>query len=246
MTDLEFTSQTKRLLSDYMNANSKRTISSTAKKASLSTSSLDRILKGEQIASLETMLAIAQVIDDKDSWFDIIRLRWPQYVTTLTTIFQTTKAEVSQDSVSTLIRDLDNFVIISLAATDEGTTREEISVKLPEVGLAKLEILLNEGVVKEINSRLKASPFAITSAETLLIQFANLTRLFDKSQIGEVVTKLALHTEGYSETGLQNLGNLVWKFNEDVANLNSDPKNRGNNVAYIGLIADTIRKGKKL
>ena len=104
-----------------------------------------------------------------------------------------------------LIKDKENFVIISLAATDKGTTRETIRELLGIFGEQKVDNLIEHGVLVEEQGCIYTikKEFGSVDPDSVLAQIKNAAEIFNKKRLGTSTAMATLQTDGVSEEGLE-------------------------------------------
>jgi len=135
------------------------------------------------------------------------------------------------------------YLILSLAYTTAGTTEREIQTQLGEIGLSKLGMLLNKGLIIKLESgRLvgKITDFKLPFADVKKrIEYA--LKHYRLEEAGGINNWLSYQTESLNEEGLKALKSLHQsQFNERKEKIFSNPMYLGNIKVYSTSVSSTF------
>lgn len=146
-----------------------------------------------------------------------------------------TANDITADHLS---RSTDAMLINGLADKNNGTNREELLNHLPKIsGEVLIEDLLNKGVLREINGRIKAKRYVVRHPRI-------------QQQINDSINQLAKQLYKYDEhyktsygsfvgsrnqAGVDRIKDLTKKYFEGLLDVIEDPEFDGDEVFYLGV-----------
>ena len=230
------------VLAKYIDADPRRTVNSVARRSTLSASSIDRIYKGESVKpSLETVLGVTQIVDEKEKCFEIIRQKWPEQAAILKKCSVRDVFKIRDANFDYAGRDIANWAIVMLASRRKsGTTAEEIHAYLPKTGKLKLESLLDDGIVREINRGIRCEDFSTSDIGSCLIKIANMTNAFNRSAIGTTGTRVVNWSEGLSDKGAKQVDEAICEFYAKLEEIRESDDCLGEKPFFLGLLSDKL------
>ncbi|SMF53285.1 hypothetical protein [Pseudobacteriovorax antillogorgiicola] len=138
---------------------------------------------------------------------------------------------------SIVLTDLDQRIILA-ARAKEGTTRERIVWEHGNTsGLKRLEHLLNEGVLKEVNGRILCEDHYIPSIDGVLIEIEKSARNFNKDKIGHGA--YYGHFSGsMSWPDYERLRAVAKEYWDTVQDISENPTPGPEVIANVNILAD--------
>ena len=150
---------------------------------------------------------------------------------------------VSDKNHNDQLKDPIGFLLIHMGFAKSGTTRSDIATKAGAIGLEKLDELLNLGILTEINGRIKtAKDFKCADATTALESHRLATNYFTISNLGDHMSLIGFQCDGFSEWGLKQLYEIEKKKIALVAEIQNDPRGKGDNIAFVGTLFNRLDK----
>lgn len=135
------------------------------------------------------------------------------------------------------------FLILNLASTRAGTTRDEVSYQLGMVGLERLDYLVEIGlVIEDTKGRYFGSTqnYKLTFAETKKRIKLSIDH-YRLEEAGSINNWMSFQTESINEEGLQALKKLNQKhFNDRKDQIFDNPMYKGDIKAYTASISSTF------
>ena len=139
--------------------------------------------------------------------------------------------------------------IVMLALSRSGTTRQEIEREGGKWGLAKLEELLNMGLLTES----KGIIYAMREKEQITFDQDTLKALligcledsYSPEDFGKGENWLSLQTNSVSKEGLRLIRSKIQKTFKEIAEILFSPKHQGNEKVFVGMVVDVLNKDKR-
>ena len=204
----------------------------------VSYSTISRILQGETTAELEVVLNILPIIADKETGLDFLNRHRPKYACYFKDL------SGSDDKVSSRIddayKDLDSFVIMALALGG-GTSREEVERLCGTLSLDKVEELLNNSLLREINGRLlaKEDSYMILSPETALNMARHMLSLWNKTRVGEDGCICLVKTDNVSEKDMRRIHEVLKEAHARCSSIAR--QSEGPRTYFSSIVMNTLR-----
>jgi transcriptional regulator with XRE-family HTH domain len=188
----------------YLQGGKHRTLTELAGKSGVSYSTLRRIAQGEcKSVELSSAVGLLRVVA---SWEETLHFL-DKYFPESGKHFRATTAPYTSDfATEELERSLlsfEKFVAISMASTPRGTTEAEVVAAVGHHAKARLEELLDRGVLEVRNGRLftREKGFASIDLEKVVVQLSHCLRLIRPENTGKRKQIAALHSNGVSRAG---------------------------------------------
>ncbi len=228
-----------QLIKTYVDGHKNRSLKGLSMKTGVAYATLRRILLQDAVPTMENILPIIQFICSKEDGIVFLKTHFPSFGTWLEEYFSDDQDFVDSD-MNHLIKDKENFVIISLAATDAGTTRETIRELLGVFGEQKINNLIDHGVVVEVQGCVKTTKkeFGSVDPDSVLAQIKNAADIFNKNRLGSATAMAGIQTDGVSEEGLKEIFKVMVEAEMKVSKIRK--VYRGDHTMFAGLILNVI------
>lgn len=221
-----------------------RSLSMLARRASVSYSTIRRIMQKETIPSQPIALAIAAIVMDSDECKKFIDTHFPA----LGEWREGTRDYKINPDLSQYLTLPDHARIIAMAATDSGTTRKAIEKLLGSEGERALQELMNEDVIFEhLNGRIEASEKLFQSIDSrhILSQISMWAKIFDHENVAKPAhASYEFATEGLNEEGLSRLNEVKKAHFKQIEEILSDKRLRGDIVVYAASFHNVLCDGE--
>lgn len=217
-----------------------RSLSMLSRQSGVPYPTLRRFWLGENVPTLETILALLCIIATAEQAREFTVKHIPGVAGFFSLVHPTEK--IGQNiELGEMLRDRIAFAIFAMAGAAGGTTEETISRRFGEDGAACLRRLLDAGaLVKAENRTLRTvCTVEITDTRLLLDLIRHTVDLFDIHKVQESCVMARLHTDGISEMGVRRLSDSIRLFTADVKRIvESHP---GPNVMMFGMVSSFLR-----
>lgn len=136
-----------------------------------------------------------------------------------------------------------DFIIISMASTAEGLSRDKAIEKLGRTAaldsLAKLE---EAGIIIFDNAvhRVAKERFKILARDKVLQEIGWLTEIFDGKLVDDFGSLYRLITEGLSSEAILRIHRILVAAADEIDSIIDDPKNHGPHVMGYGIVSTFI------
>jgi hypothetical protein len=116
-------------------------------------------------------------------------------------------------------------MVLALA---RGTSREEVEALCGSLSLDKVEQLLDDGLLKEINGRLlpKETSYMIMSPETALNMANHMLALWDKKRVGQPGCVCLVTTDNVSGEDLQRIHQILKDAHAECSRIARESKGK--------------------
>jgi hypothetical protein len=225
------------LLHQYKTSHPDTSWSDLAKKARLSTRSVERYAARESTPTANNARSLLDSLDLTPARIETILEDY--YKTTYT-------SRDGNDPVAAkeLAANTDMLLIWSMASAEEGTNLNSIIDYVPRLTAKKLtETMLNKGILREINGKLMAKDFSLGNPLTQLETSEGMAKI-GLHLFGQEITKALNEVWGWSEDGLQTIMRDIDNFSSIILKRMEQKELRGNIPTLIGLTMTAI-KGQK-
>ena len=209
-----------KIVRAYLDDGRGRTVQSVAARSGVSASTIRRIAQGEiKETSLANAIAILKVTASPSESFAFLKAHFPEtgkYFERVSKVAGIT--EQVGEGLERALYDGEQFTIISLASTPGGTTTKQVTSVLGSAAEAKLEDLLDLGILTLEGDRFHtAQPeFAPTDNTNLLAQIGHCSRFIRNEHQGQQKQHCAVRTNGVSREGQVKIHAILQKALEDA------------------------------
>ena len=228
-------------LKSYLEGHKNRSLKGLSMRTGVAYATLRRIYQQDATPTMENILPIIQFVCSKEEGIQFLKTHFSNFGTWLDDYFNEDQEFVTHD-LNRLIQDKENFIIISLAATEKGTTRETVRELLGSFGEKKITNLVEHGVLTEVKGVVKTSQdeFGSVDPDSVLAQIRNSTEIFNKRRLGTSTAMAGLQTDGVSEEGLKRIFEVMVKAELEISKLRKEHK--GDHTMFSGLILNVIEE----
>lgn len=231
----------KELIDAWLKDRATRNLSLLSRQSGVPYPTLRRVYQQENSPTLETVLALLNVVAPADSALGFLNEHFSTVSHWVGKLVKGLDTQIAGGDFNEELRDRISFAIVTLASSG-GTSFEAIDQKFGEYGLAKLRRLLELEVLyeKEGLLRCRYENFAVLDPRLILEQIKHTVDLFDINQIGGPAVCAQLHTDGLSDAGVTELNDRLLKFEEDLQQVFAAHK--GHNVVMLSYISSFLKK----
>ncbi len=232
----------KQLIDAWLKDRVTRNLSLLSRQSGVPYPTLRRVYQQENSPTLETVLAILNVVATSDSALSFLNLHFSTVSNWVGKLVKGLDAHITGGDFNEELRDRISFAIVTLASAG-GTSFEAIDQKFGEYGLAKLRRLMEIEVLYEKDGilRCRYENFSVLDPRLILDQIRHTVDLFDMQQLGSQAVCAQLHTDGLDDIGVSELNERLLKFEEDLQKIFATRK--GNNVIMLSYISSFLKKG---
>ncbi len=207
-------------------------------------SSIRRIVQKEVSASATNAMQIAAVIFPRKEGAQFILKHYPE-----TGIFYADQQQNIEPVVteSKIRLSRDEFLTLSLAATEAGISPESLKQKIGERSEICMRRLLDAELIKyDPDGNLKAirESFRFIDLDLLLDEIRHIADLFDESKIDEWGSLIRIRTEGFSLEAKRKAHKILTDADDALAELMHDKKNLGPYVMAYGIVSTFLSSPK--
>lgn len=237
----EMTSDLKEVMEKWLEGHNKRSRRSIQIRSKVGYQTISDILQGERNASLETVLAILPVVCSHEEELTFLKQHLPGFERHFKNLGPSDSDITNSFEFNQALKDEQNFIIITLAL-GVGTTEEDVRSMFDEIGVVKLNYLINCGFLCHINGRIKAVKkyFFHNDAETVLTLMNHFIKFFDREGIGKPGRFCRIRTDNISDEGKIQIHDILRECYEKISTIATNCT--GNNVFYTGLIMSMIHE----
>ena len=226
------------LIKQYLAGHKSRSLKGLSKKTAVSYPTLRRILHEGVAPTMESVLPLIQYLCTKDQALEFLK-KYSRFGSWLEHCLQSDQDPMSQQ-INRFTQDKEKFMIISMAATKNGTTREKVRDLLGSWGETKMEALLEESILKEAGGHITAemNKIGAFSTDCILAQLKHATEIFDKKNVGTPSAIAGMQTEGVCNEGLRLISAAMQEAEIKVTDIRK--KYRGSKTMFAGFIFNVI------
>ncbi|OFZ25713.1 MAG: hypothetical protein A2577_00615 [Bdellovibrionales bacterium RIFOXYD1_FULL_36_51] len=214
-----------------------------AKKLDIPQSTLNRIENHATNPSLENVLNVLIATGNESRVAEILSVLFPQHKKKYDQIFSANLETPLLDKYSCeCATSEETFLIIQLAFTRKGTTRQEIRERFGSFGLGKLEQLLKDQVLLEGNEGVITA-----DCEKVNVSFGDLKKIIQMaiekcyhSETGH----LSYQTESVSQEGLDLIFQELKRTQVQIRKILYNPQYYGGERVFVGLVGDRLIKNE--
>ncbi len=231
----------KALINTWMGERSTRNLSLLSRQSGVPYPTLRRVYQQENSPTLETVLAILNIVAPTEGALEFLGQHFPSVGSWVGKLVHGYDAKISSGDFNEELRDRISFAIITLASAG-GTTFEAIDSMFGEYGLNKLRRLLEMEAIHERDGKLRCryDSFSVIDPRIVLEQIKHTVELFDMNQIGQPAVTAQLHTDGLSDSGVQELSRCMQEFEEQLQRIFH--QHRGPQVVMLSYISSFLSK----
>ena len=221
-----------------------------AKRFNMSNSSLNRIENCDvKMPAIDQIIKILRGTGAKGDLLKYLDEHYPIIAETYREAYYSKTNEFIDIDLDFYLNDKDKFIIILLALTDSGTTREEISREFGQSGLGELNFLVEknllvekEGVIGGNSDMLNVSPQTFKS---LLANSTEKCFKIDKIKSGNnFLYYRAVRTN--KEKVMKKIIRIMEDAEQEIKELLKDPSNYGNDDIFFGMVTDSLTSESSL
>jgi hypothetical protein len=221
-----------------------------AKKLGIPNSTFDRISKSEvQKPSFNYALKIVQEVCGEESVQSFIKKFYPKMYEDFSTVYPGNKeVPFVAPEAEIYFQDPTTYELMLMATTSNGLTREKTIFEFGRRGISVLEKLLQDGILKEKNGRISVEGPVNAKQETVHKLLQNLVELsYDVDAFGDHKSWLSLQYESVNlEVVIPRLREILIKTNQEIRDLMNAPESKGKEIAWVGLVMDSLSKHSNL
>jgi hypothetical protein len=236
--------QVKACITSYLLKNSSLTLVNVEEKTSVPHSTLRRIMNSSGNPSAEAVIKIFRSLGFDNELVKYMKDYHPEIATIMALkSSHNQEYEYIADDDRQYFLDEQNFLILSLAYTTSGTTEKEVRYELGDRGLAKLNELIEKGLIlRSENGKLlgKSTNFKFSLADgRKRVEYA--LKYYRPEEAGNINNWLSYQTESLNEEGLKALKSLQQKqFNERKEQIFNNTMYLGNIKVYSTSVSSTF------
>lgn len=232
----------KELIDSWLKDRPTRNLSLLSRHSGVPYPTLRRVYQQENVPTLETVLALLNVIAGNEAAMSFLSRHFSQIGAWVGKLVSSYDVSITSGDFNEELRDRISFAIITLASSG-GTSVETITRKFGDYGLSKLKRLIEIEAIYEQDGclRCRYENFSVLDPRLILEQIKHTVDLFDMTQIGEAGVCAQLHTDGLDDQGVSELHKRILEFEEDLRQIFN--RHRGPNVVMLSYIASILHKG---
>ncbi|MBM4254090.1 MAG: hypothetical protein FJ146_19155 [Deltaproteobacteria bacterium] len=235
-------------MSAYIEAGKNRSLHRLAKDSGVSYITCRRIIQGEvNTVALENAIALLTAMGETDSSsiFALVEAWYPEGGRIIREFNEKIQGrQCARQDLTDMIADFAVWLTVCLAERPAGVKRDHLveilGKKTAESAIKKLdevEVVEDRGTMIE----LKDKDFATSgNPEFILNEIAHMTKVYEvarRSQPGHLLSSVVT---GLNQSGLERLRAVLKQAAMDVAEIASNSRYKGEQVAFCGLISGTI------
>ncbi|SMF62360.1 hypothetical protein [Pseudobacteriovorax antillogorgiicola] len=227
------------IIRSYLEGHKNRSLKGLSMRTGVAYATLRRIYQQDATPTMENILPIIQFVCSREEGIQFLKKHFSNFGSWLEDYFNEDQEFIAHD-LNRLIQDKENFIIISLAATERGTTRETIRELLGSFGEKKVHNLIDHGVLSEVKGVIKTiqSEFGSVDPDSVLAQIRNATEIFNKQRLGTSTAMAGMQTEGVSEEGLKKIFKVMVSAEMEISKIRKE--NIGEHTMFAGFILNVI------
>lgn len=191
-----------------------------------------RTASREASPSLHICLKLLNVLTDRQTAAEFIERHFPDGISHSGAGCHGT---LNQE-IAGFLQDRIGFRILNRASAlaGDGITREEISSRFGQDGLELTERMLNLGILRGINGRLRCDSIDVNDADLVLDIIRRQAGRLNPARFGNGTSVAGYRTAFWSEQGLRLATGEVKKLFKSLTRLQEDPQNRGERMGTLG------------
>lgn len=250
LTDSELVKDVAKLIEEWLEWRNGASLKLLANATGLHYNTIRSYAQGEAetAPSLETCMALLRIMLPKDRFGDRAQKwmlkHWPDMREFMFMNSQDSNGVEPLTEIALLETfTKPDFILISLAGTHEGTSKEKAIDRLGrETAMDSISKLLNAGVLKKYGDRyiVCKERFQILGSVRVLQQIAWLAEIFDHKLLDFRGSLYRLITAGLSWEAIEKIHKVVFDSTTVVEGIVNDPANRGPHIMGYGIISTFI------
>lgn len=221
-----------------------------AKRLGIPNSTFDRISKKEvQRPSFNYALKIVQEVCGEDNVQVFIKKFYPKMYEDFANVYPGNKdVPFVAPEAEAFFQDPATYELMMMATTAAGLTREKTLEEFGKRGIAVLEKLLQDGILKEEDNKISLEGPVNAKQETVHKFLQNLIKLsYDVDAFGDHRNWLSVQYESVNlDVVIPRLREILIKTNQEIRELMNAPESKGDDVAWAGLVMDSLSKHSSL
>jgi hypothetical protein len=223
------------------------------RRSKVPTSSLRRVVQGEQKPSFSNGLKIVSALtQDSVERQNLLKELFPLEMRSILETFteKSASSDVPADELDRLYDHLQSptgCAIVHICASAAGTTKRNIERVYGSAGLKALAELEDDGLVVELNEKisLRGKNFAIRNAEVAKMAALNLATFFDIQNLGSSRATLGIVSESLNTKGIELTKKAQLEFLKKVGEIRDNPDCAGDEVVYTVMMGNVLPGAKK-
>jgi hypothetical protein len=221
-----------------------------AKRLGIPNSTFDRISKKEvQKPSFNYALKIVQEVCGDEKVQVFIKKFYPKMYDDFIRVYPGNKdVPFIAPEAESYFQDPSTFEIMMMATTNAGLTRVKTQEEFGRRGLAVLEKLLEDGILKEHGEKISIDGPINATQETVHRFLQNLVKLsYDLDAFGDNKNWLSVQYESVDlDVVVPKLRDICIKTNQEIRELMNAPESKGTDVVWAGIVMDSLSKHSDL
>ncbi len=232
----------KDLIDAWLKDRSTRNLSLLSRQSGVPYPTLRRVYQQENSPTLETVLALLNVVTATDSAMSFLNEHFSNVGAWVGKLVKGLDTSFTGGDFNEELRDRISFAVLTLASSG-GTSFEDVDYRFGEYGLSKLRRLMEMEVIYEKDGRLRCryENFTVLDPRLIIEQIKHTVDLFDLNQLGSPAVCAQLHTDGLNEVGVQELNRRILEFEEDLQRIFAH--HPGSNVVMLSYISSFLKGG---
>ena len=215
-----------------------------ARRFGMPASSLNRIENEEvRVPTIDQVLKILRGTGATGDILKYLEANYPSIAETYREVYNTANNDFVPLELEQYLNDKDKFLIILLALSGNGTSREEVLGEFGRKGLNELNFLIEKECLIEKNGRIgKNDKVLNTSVQTLSnLLSMSISECFDSSNTARGENFLVYKAISINkEKVLKKVIAIMKEAESEIMTLLDDPVNQGNDRVFYGMTMDTL------
>ncbi len=147
-------------------------------------------------------------------------------------------------AAETFFQDSTTHEIMMMATTHAGLSREKTLEEFGKKGLAVLNKLLQEGILKEVDNKISIEGTVNATQETVHMFLQNLIKMnYDVDAFGDNKNWLSVQYESVKrDVVVPQLREIYIRLNQEIRSVMTAPESKGPDVVWAGLVMDSMSK----
>jgi DNA-binding phage protein len=201
-------------IAEWLEGGKHRSLHLLAKSSGVSYTTVRRIAQGEGKPTFDNVMSLLKIIRDQDQMVAFLRKHYPENKTYIDLVARTRVTP----SYEQALLDYEKFVIISLAASAEGVSADEVVSLLGKPAEAKLRELEEDELVEVVNGRhrSKEQNFASVDLENMKVQIGHCARMIRKEHRGQQKQFISITSEMVTEAGQRKIYDIIARAVSEV------------------------------
>ncbi|SMF07309.1 helix-turn-helix domain-containing protein [Pseudobacteriovorax antillogorgiicola] len=226
----------------WLEGHASRSVPGLAQKTGLATSTIRRIMNGEQTPNEETARSILRVTaSDPSEYVTLLNKAFPSSNEHLSYVAQALQGATATDiAVEFYKEDALGFEIFVATTSSIGYCEKALIKKLGENGAARIEQLLDDGSLTLKNGRLYSKQVLFTSKQSILDACDKTPRLVKMN--ADKLSGQYFYASRYTESDLRKIANATIDFIQkmDEINANREPLDKTCKPSCVSIVFGSI------